>query len=251
MLDTCPADQCVFTVHQNRRWDGDFLAVKALLDEGKLGNVVMIQSRLAFGPYTKASGWGLQKQFTGGGAFLSFGPHLIDQRLVDRAARPGLCPWDRPLDHERGRLFPLHARVRRRLDRPDRGQPREPHALRTQLDRDVRAGRYPDLDRGKQRAHASGSERTTARTPGRPCPPTRPCTSTASHSTAISTRRSAREALSPSTPNSLASTSPSPRPSPAHPRPKVVSSALMPWRGAPFASTALAPFGLRFPLDSC
>jgi predicted dehydrogenase len=81
MLERARQHQCVFSVHQNRRWDRDFLAVKALLDEGTLGQVVMIQSRVAFGPYTKASGWGARKQFTGGGAFLSFGPHLIDRIL--------------------------------------------------------------------------------------------------------------------------------------------------------------------------
>ena len=71
----------VLTVHQNRRWDGDFLAVKRVLDEGKLGNVVMVQSSVGYGPYTKRSGWGARKAFTGGGAFLSFGPHLIDRIL--------------------------------------------------------------------------------------------------------------------------------------------------------------------------
>jgi predicted dehydrogenase len=81
VLERARRHQRVFTVHQNRRWDGDFLAVKAILDEGELGDVVMLQSKVAFGPYVKASGWGVRNQFTGGGAFLSYAPHLIDRIL--------------------------------------------------------------------------------------------------------------------------------------------------------------------------
>lgn len=35
-----------FTVHQNRRWDEDFLTVKNVLAEGKLGEVFRIESRV-------------------------------------------------------------------------------------------------------------------------------------------------------------------------------------------------------------
>jgi predicted dehydrogenase len=81
MIELAGHHQVVLTVHQNRRWDGDFLAIKRILQEGMLGNVVMVQSSVQFGPYTKRTGWGAYKAFTGGGAFLSFGPHLIDQIL--------------------------------------------------------------------------------------------------------------------------------------------------------------------------
>jgi len=35
----------LFTVHQNRRWDEDYLTVKKLVDEKQLGNVFRIESR--------------------------------------------------------------------------------------------------------------------------------------------------------------------------------------------------------------
>lgn len=34
------------TVYQNRRWDGDFLTVKAVVDEGTIGQVRRFESRI-------------------------------------------------------------------------------------------------------------------------------------------------------------------------------------------------------------
>ena len=36
----------LFTVHQNRRWDDDFLIIKKLVEEQKLGHVFRIESRV-------------------------------------------------------------------------------------------------------------------------------------------------------------------------------------------------------------
>lgn len=59
----------VFTVHHNRRLDLDFLALQDVLRSGKIGSPVLIENRVAGGGY-------------GGGDFVDWGIHLIDQSLV-------------------------------------------------------------------------------------------------------------------------------------------------------------------------
>jgi predicted dehydrogenase len=80
MLEIARNKGLIVTIHQNRRWDNDFLAVKQMIDDGRIGKPLVIQSRFLAGPYAKT--WGSRKEFTGGGAFLSYGPHLIDQILT-------------------------------------------------------------------------------------------------------------------------------------------------------------------------
>jgi predicted dehydrogenase len=62
--------------YQNRRWDSDFLTVRNLLEAGRLGTVVQLESR--FERYAPDSGPGA----AGGGVLLDFGSHLVDQALV-------------------------------------------------------------------------------------------------------------------------------------------------------------------------
>ena len=62
--------------YQNRRWDSDFLTVRALVDDGTLGEVATFESR--FERYAPDSGPGA----SGGGTLLDFGAHLVDQALV-------------------------------------------------------------------------------------------------------------------------------------------------------------------------
>jgi predicted dehydrogenase len=62
--------------YQNRRWDSDFLTVRALADEGTLGELTRFESRferMAPDPGPPASG---------GGSLRDFGSHLVDQALV-------------------------------------------------------------------------------------------------------------------------------------------------------------------------
>jgi predicted dehydrogenase len=61
---------------QNRRWDSDFLTVRAVVDSGRLGSVTRFESRFerfAPDPGPPASG---------GGTMRDFGSHLVDQALV-------------------------------------------------------------------------------------------------------------------------------------------------------------------------
>ncbi len=68
-----------FTVHQNRRWDVDFLAMKQLARSGEIGKVLNIESRI-HGSRGIPSDWRCEKEH-GGGMLLDWGVHLIDQIL--------------------------------------------------------------------------------------------------------------------------------------------------------------------------
>ncbi len=69
----------LFTVHQNRRWDSDFLALKNLVDSGKIGKLINIESRV-HGSRGIPGDWRCYKAH-GGGMILDWGVHLIDQFL--------------------------------------------------------------------------------------------------------------------------------------------------------------------------
>ncbi len=79
MIDAANRSGKLFTVHQNRRWDVDFLAMKHLLTTGELGDMVRIESRI-HGSRGIPSDWRGQKAY-GGGMLYDWGVHLIDQIL--------------------------------------------------------------------------------------------------------------------------------------------------------------------------
>lgn len=68
------------TVHQNRRWDEDFLTMKKILEEGKLGEVFRMESRV-HGSRGIPGDWRQEKEH-GGGMVLDWGVHLLDQVLL-------------------------------------------------------------------------------------------------------------------------------------------------------------------------
>ncbi len=71
---------CLFSVHQNRRWDKDFLIVRKLLNAGTIGQPFYIESRVQ-GSKGIPGDWRCVKE-AGGGMLLDWGVHLIDQLLV-------------------------------------------------------------------------------------------------------------------------------------------------------------------------
>ena len=79
MLDAAKKSGKLFTVHQNRRWDVDYLAMKAIKESGKIGRVFNIESRI-HGSRGIPSDWRGMKQY-GGGMLYDWGVHLIDQIL--------------------------------------------------------------------------------------------------------------------------------------------------------------------------
>jgi len=68
-----------FTVHQNRRWDRDFLTVKKIFEDEILQQPYTIESRVQ-GSRQALHGWRGYKQ-NGGGMVLDWGVHLMDQML--------------------------------------------------------------------------------------------------------------------------------------------------------------------------
>ncbi|WP_099469754.1 Gfo/Idh/MocA family protein [Konateibacter massiliensis] len=79
MEKACKAAKVAFTVHQNRRWDRDMLIVKKAYEEGRLGKIFTIESKLHSGNGYMHE-WHLYQKF-GGGMIYDWGVHLIDQIL--------------------------------------------------------------------------------------------------------------------------------------------------------------------------
>ncbi len=77
MFDAADAAGRRFTVHQNRRFDVDFLAMKQLHDSGEIGDFIRLESRI-HGSRGIPSDWRGIKQY-GGGMLYDWGIHLIDQ----------------------------------------------------------------------------------------------------------------------------------------------------------------------------
>ena len=75
------AEKCgkKFTVHQNRRWDENFLITKKLLEEKKLGELLYVENRVQ-GSRGIPKDWRRNKN-QGGGMLLDWGVHLIDRIL--------------------------------------------------------------------------------------------------------------------------------------------------------------------------
>ncbi|MFS8149826.1 oxidoreductase [Vreelandella titanicae] len=68
----------LLSVFHNRRWDSDFLTVKALLEAGTLGRLVNFESHFdRFRPEVRDR-W-REKATPGGGIWFDLGPHLLDQ----------------------------------------------------------------------------------------------------------------------------------------------------------------------------
>lgn len=79
MIDAANKAGKIFSVHQNRRWDVDTLAMKKLYETGEIGEVFNIESRV-HGSRGIPSDWRGMKQY-GGGMIYDWGIHLIDQIL--------------------------------------------------------------------------------------------------------------------------------------------------------------------------
>ena len=67
----------LLTVHQNRRWDKDYRVMREVIENGTIGKVYSIESRV-FGTVGGMYGWRAFKEY-GGGMVLDWGVHLIDQ----------------------------------------------------------------------------------------------------------------------------------------------------------------------------
>jgi predicted dehydrogenase len=75
-------NKCLLTVHQNRRWDGDFRTVQKLIGQGALGHLVMFESHYdRYRPARRPGSW-RERNDPGSGILYDLGSHLIDQALA-------------------------------------------------------------------------------------------------------------------------------------------------------------------------
>ncbi len=101
MIATSEKTGKLFTVHQNRRWDCDYLTMKQVYESGELGEVFGVESRIQ-GSRGIPGDWRGQKKH-GGGMMLDWGVHLIDQmvRIVaDRKIERIYCRYDHITNYE-------------------------------------------------------------------------------------------------------------------------------------------------------
>ncbi len=70
------------SVYQNRRFDGDFMTVRTLLDNNALGEIYTFESHFdRFRPHVDLQKWREQDKL-GSGVLYDLGAHLIDQAMV-------------------------------------------------------------------------------------------------------------------------------------------------------------------------
>ncbi len=101
MIDASNRTGKLFTTHQNRRWDKDFLMMKQAYASGELGEVFGIESRVQ-GSRGIPGDWRGKKEH-GGGMILDWGVHLIDQMLrivYDRKIEKVYCRCDHITNYE-------------------------------------------------------------------------------------------------------------------------------------------------------
>ncbi|CAE6419459.1 unnamed protein product [Rhizoctonia solani] len=82
-LDSLAKSQgVVLSAFQNRRWDSDFLTLKKLISDGKLGDLVEFESRFdRYRPSPRTTAFWREAAGPGAGHTFDLGPHLIDQVL--------------------------------------------------------------------------------------------------------------------------------------------------------------------------
>lgn len=86
MLDAAEKNGTLFSVHQNRRWDHDFLCMKKIAESGMIGHVYKIESKVV-GSNGIPGAWRKVKN-QGGGMIYDWGVHLMDQILLFKQDTP-------------------------------------------------------------------------------------------------------------------------------------------------------------------
>jgi len=79
MIETAKKSGVTLTVFHNRRHDGDYMAVKELIDKGIIGEVFHIESYM--GGYHHPGKWWRSSKEISGGLFYDWGAHIVDWTL--------------------------------------------------------------------------------------------------------------------------------------------------------------------------
>src|ERR1700726_1170615 len=91
----------LITVYQNRRYDGDFQAIRQLVADGTLGRIVRFETNYdRFRPNLKPNAW-REQQVPGAGILFDIGPHLIDHAM-QLFGRPEAVTADVRIEREGG-----------------------------------------------------------------------------------------------------------------------------------------------------
>lgn len=100
MIDVANETGKVFTVHQNRRWDKDYLTIKHIYDQKMLGRMFTIESRV-HGSRGIPGDW-RQEEAHGGGMMLDWGVHMLDQMLqmIPEKLTSVYCRYDHVTNEE-------------------------------------------------------------------------------------------------------------------------------------------------------
>lgn len=81
LIELAAEKELVLSVYHNRRWDGDFLTVKKLIEADRIGELKSFQSHFdRFRPNVRQR-W-REQAANGGGILFDLGPHLLDQALT-------------------------------------------------------------------------------------------------------------------------------------------------------------------------
>lgn len=81
LIDLAVTQKKILTVFQNRRWDGDFLTVKKIIESGVLGELVEFESHFdRFRNFIKPNSW-KEELLPGTGLLYDIASHLIDQAV--------------------------------------------------------------------------------------------------------------------------------------------------------------------------
>jgi scyllo-inositol 2-dehydrogenase (NADP+) len=83
LIEISKKTKAILTVFHNRRWDGDFLTVKQLIDNNTLGSITRLESHFdRWRPAVKSESWREQNDpDEAGGLLFDLGSHLIDQAV--------------------------------------------------------------------------------------------------------------------------------------------------------------------------
>lgn len=83
LVDTAAGAGLALSVFQNRRWDGDFLTVRRLVESGTLGEVRRFESRFERWRPRTGGGWReTGSAADGAGILYDLGSHLVDQAVA-------------------------------------------------------------------------------------------------------------------------------------------------------------------------
>jgi len=82
LIELAEKKNLLLSVFQNRRWDGDFLTVKRIVEEKMLGRLVSYEAHFdRYRNFIQPDTWKEDNQ-TGTGTLYNLGSHLIDQAIV-------------------------------------------------------------------------------------------------------------------------------------------------------------------------